>query len=179
MTSTPPGGSHEPSWVLQALCVDKSVGPSAPECQSVECVEGVHRRRPEPSARPNENAMPGPAPTAAPGLDPVELVVDGEKFVVTRRAGSSGTYDSPGPRTPRRTGSASGATLTGIPTEPSWPSRSAVSWPTSTQRQAAGCGSPCGLANRSACDAVQIDSITGAGEQGGVGAGCGWPAVDG
>jgi hypothetical protein len=37
--------------------------------------------------------MPGLAPTAAPGLDPVELVVDGEKFVVTRRAGSSGTYD--------------------------------------------------------------------------------------
>jgi hypothetical protein len=43
--------------------------------------------------KPNENAMPGLAPTPAPGLDPVELVVDGERFVVTRRAGSSGTYD--------------------------------------------------------------------------------------
>ena len=44
-------------------------------------------------AKANENAIPGLAPTTAPGLDPVELVVDGEKFVVTRRAGSSGTYD--------------------------------------------------------------------------------------
>jgi hypothetical protein len=44
-------------------------------------------------AQPNENAIPGLAPTPAPGLDPVELVVDGETFVVTRRAGSSGTYD--------------------------------------------------------------------------------------
>jgi hypothetical protein len=44
-------------------------------------------------AKPNRNAMPGLAPTAAPGLDPVELVVDGEKFVVTRRAGSAGTDD--------------------------------------------------------------------------------------
>ena len=37
--------------------------------------------------------MPGLAPDTEPGLDPVELVVEGEKFVVTRRAGSSGTYD--------------------------------------------------------------------------------------
>ena len=44
-------------------------------------------------AKPNENAMPGLAPTPAPGFDPVELVVDGERFVVTRRAGSSSTYD--------------------------------------------------------------------------------------
>jgi hypothetical protein len=44
-------------------------------------------------AQPNENATPGLAPTPAPGLDPVELVVDGEKFVVTRRAGSPSTYD--------------------------------------------------------------------------------------
>jgi hypothetical protein len=43
-------------------------------------------------AKPNENAMPGLAPTTAPGPDHVELVVDGEKFVVTRRTGS-GTYD--------------------------------------------------------------------------------------
>ena len=44
-------------------------------------------------AKPNENAMPGLAPTATAGIDPVELIVDGEKFLVTRRAGSSGTYD--------------------------------------------------------------------------------------
>jgi hypothetical protein len=34
-----------------------------------------------------------PHPAAAPGLDPVELVVDAERFVVTRRADSPGTYD--------------------------------------------------------------------------------------
>ena len=51
-----------------------------------------HPARPN-EAQPNENAMPGLAPTAAPGLDPVELIVDGEQFVVTRRAGSTGTYD--------------------------------------------------------------------------------------
>ena len=44
-------------------------------------------------ATPNENATPGLAPAAPRGLDPVELVVDGERFVVTRRAGSSDTYD--------------------------------------------------------------------------------------
>ncbi|HET8915578.1 MAG TPA: hypothetical protein VFM91_07735 [Propionibacteriaceae bacterium] len=44
-------------------------------------------------AASNEDATPGLAPTARAGLDPVELVVEGEKFVVTRRAGSSGTYD--------------------------------------------------------------------------------------
>lgn len=45
------------------------------------------------AAEPNENAMPGLAPAVPPGLDPVELVVDGERFVVTRRADSPGTYD--------------------------------------------------------------------------------------
>lgn len=44
-------------------------------------------------AEPVENATPGLAPAAAPGLDPVELVVHGESFVVTRRADSPGTYD--------------------------------------------------------------------------------------
>jgi hypothetical protein len=44
-------------------------------------------------AEPDENAMPGLAPAAAPGLDPLDLVVDGESFVVTRRADSPGTYD--------------------------------------------------------------------------------------
>jgi hypothetical protein len=44
-------------------------------------------------AEPDDNAMPGLAPAAAPGLDPVELVVDAESFVVTRRADSPGTYD--------------------------------------------------------------------------------------
>jgi hypothetical protein len=42
---------------------------------------------------PDENATPGLGPTPAPGLDPVELVIDGESFVVTRRAESPGTYD--------------------------------------------------------------------------------------
>jgi hypothetical protein len=45
------------------------------------------------AAEPDENAMPGLAPAVPPGLDPVELVVDGERFVVTRRADSPGTYD--------------------------------------------------------------------------------------
>jgi hypothetical protein len=52
-------------------------------------------------AKPNENAMPGLAPTTAPGPDHVELVVDGEKFVLTRRTAPVLTT---GPRTPRRTG---------------------------------------------------------------------------
>jgi len=43
-------------------------------------------------AKPDENAMPGLAPAVPPGLDPVELVVDGERFIVTRRADSPGTY---------------------------------------------------------------------------------------
>ena len=51
-----------------------------------------HAARPN-EAQPNENALPGLAPATAPGLDPVELLVDGETFVVTRRAGSTGTYD--------------------------------------------------------------------------------------
>ncbi len=46
-----------------------------------------------PSQPAEPDAMPGLAPAAAPGLDPVELVVDGERFVVTRRADSPGTYD--------------------------------------------------------------------------------------
>lgn len=43
--------------------------------------------------KPDEHATPGLAPAAAPGLDPVELVIDGQRFVVTRRAESAGTYD--------------------------------------------------------------------------------------
>ena len=38
-------------------------------------------------------ATPGLAPVESPGRDPVELVVDGQRFVVTRRAESAGTYD--------------------------------------------------------------------------------------
>jgi hypothetical protein len=48
---------------------------------------------PSQPVEPDENPMPGLAPALAPGLDPVELVVDGESFVVTRRAESPGTYD--------------------------------------------------------------------------------------
>jgi hypothetical protein len=44
-------------------------------------------------AEPDEYAVPGAAPAPGRGLDPVELVVDGETFVVTRRADSAGTYD--------------------------------------------------------------------------------------
>lgn len=44
-------------------------------------------------AEPDANATPGLAPAPPPGLDPVELVIDGESFVVTRRADSPGTYD--------------------------------------------------------------------------------------
>ena len=42
---------------------------------------------------PDETAVPGLAAAPAVGLDAEELVVDGERFVVTRRAGASGTYD--------------------------------------------------------------------------------------
>jgi hypothetical protein len=41
----------------------------------------------------DENATPGLAPAGKPGVDPVELVVDGESFVVTRRADSPRTFD--------------------------------------------------------------------------------------
>ncbi|HYI56657.1 MAG TPA: hypothetical protein VEX66_00710 [Microlunatus sp.] len=41
----------------------------------------------------DENAAPGPAPAGQPGFDPVELVVDGETFEVTRRADSPRTFD--------------------------------------------------------------------------------------
>ena len=44
-------------------------------------------------AEPNENATPGTAPLPPAGLDPVELVVGGERFVVTGRSGTPGTYD--------------------------------------------------------------------------------------
>jgi len=43
--------------------------------------------------RPDEHATPGLAPLPPAGLDPVELEVEGERFVVTRRPGSPGTYD--------------------------------------------------------------------------------------
>jgi len=42
---------------------------------------------------PDEHATPGLAPPPPAGLDPVELEVNGERFVVTRRSGSPGTYD--------------------------------------------------------------------------------------
>ena len=40
----------------------------------------------------DESARPGLAPPQPPGLDPVELVVDGEVFVVTRGHDTPGTY---------------------------------------------------------------------------------------
>lgn len=42
---------------------------------------------------PDRSAVPGVAPPPPAGLDPVELEVDGERFVVSRRPGSPGTYD--------------------------------------------------------------------------------------
>ena len=41
----------------------------------------------------DQHAIPGLAPDAVPGLDPMELVVEGQRFLVTRRAESPGTYD--------------------------------------------------------------------------------------
>lgn len=41
----------------------------------------------------DETARPSTAPAGEPGLDPVELVVDGETFVVTRRPDSPRTID--------------------------------------------------------------------------------------
>jgi hypothetical protein len=41
----------------------------------------------------DEKATPGLAPAGKPGVDPVELVVDGETFVVTRRSDSPRTVD--------------------------------------------------------------------------------------
>jgi hypothetical protein len=61
--------------------------------QPVDRVERVRRRQPKPARRTERERDAGLAPAAAPGLDPVELVVDGESFVVTRRADSPGTYD--------------------------------------------------------------------------------------
>lgn len=93
MTSAPPGGSHEPSWVCRRFVWTNRLS-RALLSASLSSVWKVYvDGDPSHPAKPNENAMPGLAPTVAPGLDPVELVVDGEKFVVTRRAGSSGTYD--------------------------------------------------------------------------------------
>lgn len=43
--------------------------------------------------QPDTHATPSVAPATAPRLDPVELVVDGQRFIATRRAGSAGTYD--------------------------------------------------------------------------------------
>lgn len=47
----------------------------------------------EPDRTEDPEARPGVAPIRRDGIDPVELVVDGERFVVSRRADSSNTYD--------------------------------------------------------------------------------------
>ena len=41
----------------------------------------------------DKDAIPGLAPPMTPGLDPIELVVDGEPFIVTRRPGAAATFD--------------------------------------------------------------------------------------
>jgi hypothetical protein len=66
-------------------------------------------------AEPDENAMPGLAPAVPPGLDPVELVVDGECFIVTRRADSPGTYHFDWISQPASYGSPSAQTSNGVP----------------------------------------------------------------
>lgn len=61
---------------------------------SDEHVESAKRRRSEPSRRgPGRARHTGPCAAGKPGVDPVELVVDGETFVVTRRADSPRTFD--------------------------------------------------------------------------------------
>lgn len=42
---------------------------------------------------PEQDPTPGVAPQMKPGLDPLELVVNGETFVVSRRPGPAGTFD--------------------------------------------------------------------------------------
>lgn len=79
--------------VLRALRADKSVERSALSAICRACGVFYADEDPNRPVKPNENGIPGLAPITAPDLDPVELVVDGEKFVVTRRTGSSGTYD--------------------------------------------------------------------------------------
>lgn len=56
-------------------------------------IERVCRQGSESTTEPDQNATRGQAPPAPAGLDPEELVVAGEHFVVTRRADSPGTYD--------------------------------------------------------------------------------------
>ena len=99
----------------------------------------VERLRHDDSSRPasrTKNAMPGLAPVVSPGLDPVELVVDGERFVVTRRADSPGTYHFDWISHPASYGFTIGTNLEWRPIEPSLRSRSATFWPRSTPRPA-------------------------------------------
>ena len=87
-------------------------------------------------AEPDENAMPGLAPAAAPGLDPVELVVDGESFVVTRRADSPGTYDFDWISHPASYGFTIGANFEWTPGRAELTEEIHHFWPTSTPRPA-------------------------------------------
>ena len=48
---------------------------------------------PDEPAETDVGARPDQAPRPEPGTDPVEFLVDGARFVVTRRMGSPGTYD--------------------------------------------------------------------------------------
>src|SRR5829696_10089972 len=87
-------------------------------------------------AKPDENAMPGLAPAVPPGLDPVELVVDAERFVVTRRADSPGTYHFDWISQPASYRSPSAQTSNGVPDRAERRSRSVTFWPRSIPRPA-------------------------------------------
>ena len=62
---------------VRSAVPSKSFGVDVRMVQPVDRVERPRRRQPKPARRTGRNAMPGLAPAAAPGLDPVELVVDG------------------------------------------------------------------------------------------------------
>jgi hypothetical protein len=78
---------------VRSAVPSKSFGVDVRMVQPVLVWSAYADDNPSRPAEPDENAIAGLAPAAAPGLDPVELVVDGESFVVTRRADSPGTYD--------------------------------------------------------------------------------------
>ena len=78
---------------VRSAVPSKSFGVDVRMVQPVLVWSAYADDNPSRPAEADENAMPGLAPAAVPGLDPVELVVDGESFVVTRRADSPGTYD--------------------------------------------------------------------------------------
>jgi hypothetical protein len=68
-------------------------------------------------ARIDDAAQPGLAPKPPPGENPVALVVDGENFVVSQRAGTPGTYDFDWVSHPHDYGFATGGPRDWVPDE--------------------------------------------------------------